>query len=92
MYAVPQSIQLEEVKKEIVKIKGVKSVHHIHIWAMSTTKNAMTAHLILEKDLEEKQIIGIKHAVKHAMEHLNVQHVTLETEQEFCQEAFCTSE
>lgn len=90
--AVPQSIQLEEVKKEILKIKGVNSVHHIHIWAMSTTKNAMTAHLILEKHQEEKQIMGIKHAVKHSMEHLNIQHVTLETEQEFCQEEFCTNE
>lgn len=90
--AVPQSIQLEEVKEEILKIKGVNSVHHIHIWAMSTTKNAMTAHLILEKNLEEKQIMTIKHAVKHSMEHLNVQHVTLETEQEFCEEAFCTNE
>lgn len=90
--AVPQSIQLEEVKKEILKVKGVSSVHHIHIWAMSTTKNAMTAHLILEKNLEEKQIMAIKHAVKHAMEHINVQHVTLETEQEFCEEEFCTNE
>src|SRR3954471_10261595 len=70
--AVPRSIQIEKIKKEIVKIKGIKSIHHIHIWAMSTTKNAMTAHLILEKGLEEKQIISIKHSVKHALDHLNI--------------------
>lgn len=90
--AVPQSIEVEEVKKEILKIEGISSVHHIHIWAMSTTKNAMTAHLILKKGLEEKQIIALKNSVKHAMEHLQIQHVTLETELNFCQEEFCTNE
>lgn len=90
--AVPASINIEKVKKEILKTKEIKSIHHIHIWAMSTTKNAMTAHLILEKDLEEKQVSGIKHSVKHALEHLNIQHVTLETEQEFCKEEYCSSE
>ncbi|HET6227350.1 MAG TPA: cation diffusion facilitator family transporter [Bacteroidia bacterium] len=89
--AVPKSIHLEEVKNEILKTKGIKSIHHIHIWAMSTTKNAMTAHLILERNLDEEQIIAIKHSVKHALEHLNIQHVTLETELEYCQEESCDS-
>ena len=47
---------------------------------MSTTKNAMTAHIILEDDLTEKEIAEMKHKVKHELEHLNIQHATLETE------------
>lgn len=90
--AVPQSIQLDDVKKEVLKTSGIKSIHHIHIWAMSTTKNAMTAHLILEKNLEETQIISIKHRVKHALEHLNIQHVTLETELDLCEEESCEAQ
>jgi cobalt-zinc-cadmium efflux system protein len=90
--AVPNAINVEEIKQQMLRTNGIRSIHHIHIWAMSTTKNAMTAHLIMEKDLTQKQIADIKHEMKHALEHLNIQHVTLETESEACKEVACTSE
>jgi cobalt-zinc-cadmium efflux system protein len=90
--AVPYAINMEEVKKEMLKTKGIRSIHHIHIWAMSTTRNAMTAHLILEKDLSDKAVADIKHNMKHALEHMHIQHVTLETEIEACNEEACTNE
>jgi cobalt-zinc-cadmium efflux system protein len=84
--AVPATIDVEQVKAEIRKTKGVKDIHHIHIWAMSTSRNAMTAHLILEEQADEPTI---KHEVKHRLEHLNIQHATLETERENCKEEDC---
>jgi cobalt-zinc-cadmium efflux system protein len=81
--AVPQNVDMEKIKTEVLKIEGVKNIHHIHIWAMSTTKNAMTAHLILENDLSEKYSMDVKQNVKHELEHHNIQHVTLETEFQF---------
>lgn len=87
--AVPADINIEKIKSETLKLKGVKEIHHIHVWAMSTTKNAMTAHLILEEDLNQKQIAEIKHTLKHELEHLNIQHVTLETESVNCKEKDC---
>jgi cobalt-zinc-cadmium efflux system protein len=90
--AVPYAINMEEVKKEMLKTRGIKSIHHIHIWAMSTTRNAMTAHLMLEKGLTDKEVAEIKQNMKHALEHMNIQHVTLETEIEACKEEACASE
>jgi cobalt-zinc-cadmium efflux system protein len=87
--AVPSNIDLEKIKLETLKIKGVTDIHHIHIWAMSTTKNAMTAHLMLEENLHEKEIADIKHKIKHELEHLNIQHATLETESKICSEEKC---
>jgi len=87
--AVPADIDIEKIKTETLKVKGVKEIHHIHVWAMSTTKNAMTAHLILDENLNQKQIAEIKHTLKHELEHLNIQHVTLETESVNCKEEDC---
>jgi cobalt-zinc-cadmium efflux system protein len=87
--AVPSSIDLEKIKQEVLKINGVTDIHHIHIWAMSTTKNAMTAHLVLDKDISEEHAAEIKHKVKHELEHLNIQHTTLETESIGCKEVEC---
>jgi cobalt-zinc-cadmium efflux system protein len=79
---VPQDISLDQIKKVAQKVKGVKEIHHIHIWAISTTENAMTAHLVLGQttSIEQEQII--KHELKHELGHFNIHHVTLETERE----------
>ncbi|HKC69559.1 MAG TPA: cation diffusion facilitator family transporter [Bacteroidia bacterium] len=87
--AVPADIDIEKIKTQTLKIKGVKEIHHIHVWAMSTTRNAMTAHLMLDENLTPKQIAGIKHILKHELEHLNIQHATLETECVSCKEKDC---
>lgn len=87
--AVPANVDTEKIKEQMLKTEGVKNIHHIHIWAMSTTRNAMTAHLILENGLTEKQIAKIKSELKHELEHLNIQHATLETESQNCHEENC---
>jgi cobalt-zinc-cadmium efflux system protein len=87
--AVPENVDLEKVKWEVENRLGVKSIHHIHVWAMSTTKNAMTAHLVLENELTDKQVAELKHQLKHQLEHLNIQHATFETESENCYDEDC---
>ena len=82
--AVPENISTEKIKQAAIKFNGVKDVHHIHIWAISTTKNAMTAHLILERKFSEAEIAKLKSEIKHELEHLNIHHATLETENENC--------
>jgi cobalt-zinc-cadmium efflux system protein len=87
--AVPENVDTEKIKIQMLKTKGVKDIHHIHIWAMSTTRNAMTAHLILENDLTEKQIANLKSNLKHELEHSNIQHATFETESENGHDEYC---
>lgn len=87
--AVPSNVNIEQIKEQIVKTKGVKDINHIHIWAMSTTRNAMTAHLILEDDLTENQIADLKSNLRHQLEHLNIQHATLETESQSSYDGHC---
>lgn len=77
---VPKDIHLEKIKKEAVKIQGIKDIHHIHVWAMSTTENAMTGHLVVEGSADKNQIKAINNKFKHELLHMNIQHVTLETE------------
>ena len=90
--AVPSNIDPEKIKEAVLKVQGVNDMHHMHIWAMSTTKNAMTAHLIVNEKLSEKELSEIKHKLKHDLEHLNIQHVTLETESIACKDTDCSNE
>ena len=72
--------QTKQVKQAAEKIPGVKNIHHIHLWAISTTRNALTAHLAVDEKKSLAEIETIKQQVKHELEHLNIQHATLEVE------------
>ncbi len=45
--AVPEGIEPEAVRTYLAALPGVKEVHDLHIWAMSTTETALTAHLVI---------------------------------------------
>ena len=47
MLAVPGRIDASEVRAHLVAIEGVDDVHDLHIWTISTTETALTAHLVM---------------------------------------------
>ena len=58
---VPAHIDVDEVMQSVNSIEGVVEVHHLHIWAISTTQNALTAHIVID-NIDNMEII--KTAVK----------------------------
>ena len=85
---VPNDIDLQKVREEILESPEVASVHHIHVWAMSTTENALTAHVVLKQVIDFQKITKLKQRIKHHLEHVNIHHATLEFEivDEGCEE------
>jgi cobalt-zinc-cadmium efflux system protein len=77
---VPNDIDLQKVRDEILESPEVASVHHIHVWAMSTTENALTAHIVLKQVIDLQEITKLKKKIKHNLEHVNIHHATLEFE------------
>ena len=75
--AVPESIDPDEVLKRMEDTPGVSSVHHLHIWPISTTDTALTAHLVLEQDGRSEEVVR---AVKQTLRETGIHHATLETE------------
>ncbi|WP_143304993.1 cation diffusion facilitator family transporter [Chitinophaga vietnamensis] len=76
---VPPGISVDAVKAAAMAIPGVKDIYHIHIWAMSTTENALTAQVIVDAALDAPAVDELKHELRHELEHLGIRHVTLET-------------
>ena len=89
---VPRGINMKDVTDCASKVSGIEEIHHIHVWALSTTENALTAHLVLANEIDIKEESDIKDKLKHELEHLNISHVTLETERKdgCCVEPDCS--
>jgi len=90
MDGVPKEMDLDNIRTELMKAKGVADVHHIHVWALSTTENALTAHLVIDQNIE-RSFDEIKHDLRHRLEHLSISHSTFEPEfsEEECKQADC---
>lgn len=84
---VPTSIDSQKVVEAIRALPGVDGVHHIHIWAISTTENALTAHIVLK---QPESMQEMKHLIRHRLEDFGIDHATLEFEVpgEHCEAVF----
>ena len=47
MAAVPPSVDLSRIERYLTQLPGVRDVHDLHVWALSTTENALTVHLVM---------------------------------------------
>jgi cobalt-zinc-cadmium efflux system protein len=77
--AVPKHIELETVRNYLLSQNGVDDIHDLHVWAMSTTQIALTAHLIVPKGFSDEFIFGLQEKLEHEF---GIGHTTFQIENE----------
>ncbi|HEY9118951.1 MULTISPECIES: cation diffusion facilitator family transporter [Marinobacter] len=78
---VPEEIDLAEVQAALLELPGVTSVHDLHVWAMSTRENAITAHLVLAaQDIDRDQLLAVATEMLH--DRFDILHAVLQPESE----------
>jgi cobalt-zinc-cadmium efflux system protein len=76
--AVPQGVDGAKVENYLRSLPGVSEVHDLHIWAMSTTETAMTAHLVRPGAGLDDHLL---HDISHELERqFRISHATLQVE------------
>ncbi|MCP9821031.1 cation transporter [Synechococcus sp. Cruz-9H2] len=76
--AVPGAVDLDAVEHSLLTIRGVCGVHHIHVWSLSTSKVALTAHLCRHQGVIDDETM--LHEAQERLRKLGVQHATLQLE------------
>jgi cobalt-zinc-cadmium efflux system protein len=77
-----ENISEEEVKKKVLTIPGVKDIHDTHSWTLDGRYNIMTLHVVVDAKFSLQQMQSAKDEVRHCLQHLNLQHITIEMELE----------
>ena len=80
MDGVPTDVDMEKIIAAVQDVEGVESVHHLHVWAISTQENALTGHLVVSSTCSSKEINSTRQAVKRRLLTLKINHSTLEIE------------
>ncbi len=75
--AVPKHIDVDKVRIYLQSKEGVHDIHDLHIWAMSTTRVALTAHLVMPDGHTDDFIAGLQHDIAHEF---GISHTTFQIE------------
>lgn len=81
MLFTPKHIKIEEIHKEIIKIDGVKNMHHVHIWQLNDSELHFDAHIEFKKDISLSEFdIKCKEIEKVLSEKFDIHHSFLQPE------------
>jgi len=78
LHGVPRGIAVPDVRKALERMPGVARVHHLHVWAVSTTETALTAHLVMPNGHPGDRFLT--QAQQELKEHFGIGHATLQIE------------
>lgn len=75
---VPDGLSLPAIRATLEAIEGVAAVHHVHVWALGTSENALTAHLVLADGADADHVLAQAH--HHLDDEHGIRHATLQLE------------
>ena len=78
----PENVNEASIRNRVLSVPGVKDIHDLHFWTMDGEYNVMTLHVVVDKNQTVDQREQIKKDVKHRLQHLDIQHSTVEIETE----------
>jgi cobalt-zinc-cadmium efflux system protein len=82
--ATPKDIVVEKILSDLHKIEGVKDIHHLHLWTITSGIYAMSAHVLI-KDLLVSRSAQILREIETLLQSkYNMEHTTIQFESESC--------
>lgn len=80
---VPEDVDMAALKKLLLAVPGVKSLHDLHVWAVTSGKSTLTVHLVTEPEVSaEKQVLP--EVRRRLAQTFGIHHITVQCELEPC--------
>ncbi|MGO4182642.1 cation diffusion facilitator family transporter [Paenibacillus sp. MCAF9] len=87
MEGTPAHVNAEQVKEALLDIQGVKDVHDLHIWTITSGIDSLSCHLIVE-DEKDCQVI-LQEAIQHLADRFQIEHSTIQIEKSQLKHSAC---
>ncbi|HET7340883.1 MAG TPA: cation diffusion facilitator family transporter [Methylomirabilota bacterium] len=77
---VPPHLHLGEIEEAMLAVPGVRRVHDLHVWTLTSGRETMSAHVVVADVGESERLLGELHALLHAR--FGIDHTTVQLETE----------
>ena len=84
---VPSGIDVDVVEAELALLDGVETVHDLHVWPLSTTETALTAHLVAPGVASTDDLLQAARRMLH--DRFRIEHCTLQVERNHLEDTRC---
>lgn len=84
---VPSGIDIDAVEAALSRLEGVETVHDLHVWPLSTTETALTAHLVAPDVASTDALVKAAQAMLH--DRFHIEHCTLQIERTHLEDTTC---
>lgn len=78
MESVPDKFNLDSIRQDIGRVAGVKDVHDLHLWTVSTNHYSLTAHVFICEEVQPFEVIEAINRILN--EKYGIEHSTVQTE------------
>ncbi|QHE53573.1 cation diffusion facilitator family transporter [Pontibacillus sp. HMF3514] len=82
MEGTPKNIDVDEIIETIQSIPEIKSIHDLHIWCITSGKNALSCHAVVQNGLSFDESQSLLRTIEHDLQHKEIGHVTIQLENE----------
>lgn len=82
MEGVPAHIDVDAVRSTLAGIPGVSSVHDLHVWTITSGREALSAHLVVEEEKAQRALLPQVRKILH--DRFGIHHVTVQVEADDC--------
>jgi len=76
----PAHLNLGEIEDAMRSVPGVRRVHDLHVWTLTSEREAMSAHVVVDDVRDSERLLETLHAVMHAR--FGIDHTTIQLETE----------
>lgn len=76
----PAHLELGDIETAMTQVAGVRRVHDLHVWTLTSGREAMSAHVVVADVRESERLLEALHAVLHAR--FGIDHTTIQLEAE----------
>ncbi len=78
MDSVPSSVDIQAIHDYLTSLGGVRQLHDLHVWPLSTTEVALSVHLVLAEDSQDSQYLARIQKALH--DRFDIEHSTVQIE------------
>lgn len=79
LQGVPEGLSLRAIEEAIKQVSGVESVHNLHVWALTSDKNVLSAHIVADSDTAG--FIAVRQRIESLLaEQFRITHATIQVE------------
>jgi len=88
LQATPDEATRNRIINDLASPRYIKDVHHVHLWSLDGNNHVLTAHLILDKTVDQSEQAKIKNEISKLLLPYELSHTTIELEfpDEYCRD------